>query len=225
MLPESVFNTASKNRKKEHVYLGVQTKDDKIRYESTSGGVFPVLAAYVLAKGGVVFGAVMAKDGTVHHKEAHTMEEVFPMRKAKYVQSRLEDWFEKVKRNLEKGRMVLFSGTPCQCRAVGLCFGKEYQNLFLLDMVCYGVPSPGIWRKYMNETEDKYGGKLSDFCFRDKREGDDGHTISFRIKGKEYAYPMWKDAFFRNFFITIHFVPHVIHVDFARLTGEAILPW
>lgn len=192
------------------VYMGAQAKADRIRYESSSGGVFPVLAGYALEKKGVVFGAVMEEDGVVRHKMARAMEELAPMQKTKYVQSSLEGCFESVRKCLKEGRFVLFTGTPCQCRAMRLYLERGSrkagegaavcENLLLADLVCYGAPSPGIWRKYLKEMEKRHGGKLSGFCFRDKRKKDDGHTVSFFVGEKEYAYSMREDSFCRVYF-------------------------
>ena len=194
----------------ERVYIGAQAKEDSIRYGSSSGGVFPVLARYVLERKGVVFGAVMEADGMVRHKMACMIEEFAPMRKTKYVQSSLEGCFERVRKCLEEGRFVLFTGTPCQCRAMKLYLEKksckggrgvaDCQNILITDLVCYGVPSPGIWRKYLKEMERKYGGRLSGFSFRDKRKRDNGHTVSFYAGKKEYAHPMREDSFCRVYF-------------------------
>lgn len=197
------------------LYIGAQAKEEDLRYKSSSGGVFPVLARNVLKKGGVVFGAVMCEDGVVRHKMAQRQEELAPMQKTKYVQSSLEGSFENVRNCLKEGRPVLFTGTPCQCRAMRLYLERKKEkpggdgeswertlseNLLLADLVCYGAPSPGIWRKYLRELEKKYGGKLSGFCFRDKREKDNGHTVSFSVGNKKYAHPMGEDSFCRVYF-------------------------
>lgn len=205
-----ISNCPVKPEEKERVYMGAQAKEDGIRYESSSGGVFPVLARYALEKEGVVFGAVMEEDGIVRHKMADKVEELAPMRKTKYVQSSLAGCFESVRKCLEEGRFVLFTGTPCQCRAMKLYLEKksckggrgvaDCQNILITDLVCYGVPSPGIWRKYLKEMERKYGGRLSGFSFRDKRKRDNGHTVSFYAGKKEYAHPMREDSFCRVYF-------------------------
>lgn len=200
---------------RERIYLGAQAKDGNIRYGSSSGGVFPVLAKHVIQKGGVVFGVVLDEKGIVRHKMAQTAEELEPMRKTKYVQSSLEGCFARAEKCLGEGRPVLFTGTPCQCKAMKLymeknakragCEGRGSgkllsENLLLADLVCYGAPSPGIWRKHLRELEKRYGGKLSGFCFRDKRKKDNGHTVSFFAGEKEYARPMREDSFCRVYF-------------------------
>ena len=205
------------------VFLGVRAKEDKIRFESSSGGVFPVLAEYVLSKGGVVFGAVMEKGGRVVHRDIHSASELAAMQKTKYVQSDLKGCFRKVKRYLEEGRRVLFSGTPCQCQAVKLYIGNEAENLLLADLVCYGVPSPGIWKKYVRELEKKYGGVFAGFSFRDKRKKDNGHTMALQIREKEYTWPMNQDAYCRLYFRNAILRPSCHFCDFCRPERESDL--
>ena len=86
-------------------------RNDEIRRDSTSGGVFTLLAEYILESGGVVFGA--AFDGSQHlrHTACFRKEELWRLRGAKYVQSDLEGVFREVRRWLDQ-RPVLFSGTP-----------------------------------------------------------------------------------------------------------------
>lgn len=218
------------------IYIGAQAAEEALRYKSSSGGVFPVLARNVLKKGGAVFGSVMCEDGVVRHKMAQREEELAPMQKTKYVQSSLEGGFENVEDCLRKGRPVLFTGTPCQCRAMRLYLGRKKEkagrggesrerplseNLLLVDLVCYGVPSPGIWRKYLKELEKKYGGKLSDFCFRDKREQDNGHTVSFSVGSKEYAHPMGEDSFCRVYFRNYTLRPACYFCKFCTTERES----
>ncbi len=182
------------------IYLGTQAKDDRVRFSSSSGGVFPILARYILSCGGVIFGATMDFNGVVYHKDIQSVEEIGPLQKSKYVQSEMADCFEKIGNYLKSGRKVLFAGTPCQCQAVKQYIGKKDDKLLLVDLVCYGVASPEVWKKYIGELEKKYHGKVSDFCFRDKREKDNGHTVSMKIDGKEHAYSMDQDIFCKLYF-------------------------
>ena len=72
-------------------------------------------------------------------------------RGSKYVQSRIGDSFRQTECFLKTGRKVLFSGTPCQIAGLKLFLKKEYDNLLTVDFICHGVPSPGVWRKYLKE--------------------------------------------------------------------------
>lgn len=181
-------------------YWGAQAKDDKIRFSSSSGGVFSILARYILERGGVVFGAVMVKDGGVCHRDIQDAKGLPLLQKSKYVQSDITDCYKKVKEYLERGLQVMFTGTPCQCQAMKQYIGKECDRLLLVDLICYGVPSPGVWKKYLNELEKKYHEKVSGFTFRDKQKKDNGHVVVIKTENKKWVYSMEQDLFCRLYF-------------------------
>lgn len=135
---------------------------------SSSGGVFPAVAETVLKSSGVVFGAVMDSNMTVGHASAEDMDGVAKMTGSKYVQSDLYSTFEEVKALLESGRMVLFTGTPCQVAGLASYLEKPYPGLLTADVACHGVPSPGLWEKYVSDIEKKYGCRIRAVDFRDK---------------------------------------------------------
>lgn len=142
-------------------------KEEYVR-DSSSGGVFPSLAEAVLKKGGIVYGAVLDADMTVCHSEAEDMAGVERMRGAKYVQSDLYSTFEEVKDALSAGRQVLFSGTPCQAAGLRAYLGGSHEGLLTVDCACHGVPSPGLWEKYVKALEASCGGRMKYVRFRDK---------------------------------------------------------
>ena len=145
-------------------------KDETIRAKSSSGGVFHALANWTIERGGVVFGARFDDNWEVMHDYAETMEGVVPFMGSKYVQSRIGDTYKRAKSFLEQGRWVLFSGTPCQLGGLRIFLGKEYERLIQVDVICYGVPSPKVWRGYLNEYIQKHG-QISNVTFRDKTNG------------------------------------------------------
>lgn len=175
---------------------------EELRFNSSSGGVFPVLAQHILEQGGAVCAAAMDDDMVVRHRVIYKAEEVQRLTKTKYVQSRIGNCFKEIKKRLIENpeTKVLFVGTPCQCEGLKLFLKKGYPNLINASLICYGVPSPGSWAKYVKKTEKKYGGKMSAFDFRDKRAHDSGHTVSFSIDGKEQAYSMYKDEYCLKYF-------------------------
>ena len=79
--------------------------------------------------------------------------------------------FPAVKSELEKGTMVCFTGTPCQISGLLNFLGKEYENLITIDMICKGVPSPKLWKKYVDFQEKKYKSKIKKVSFRKKTYG------------------------------------------------------
>ncbi len=141
-------------------------RNEAVRRESSSGGVFTLLAEAVIARGGVVFGARFDSDWTVRHDKAETSEELVAFRGSKYLQSRIGETFIEAKCHLSEGREVLFSGTPCQIAGLKGYLNKEYDNLLTVDFVCHGVPSPGAWKKYLEEKSRALSapaGKNTDF--------------------------------------------------------------
>lgn len=128
-----------------------KNKDLQKRELSSSGGHFIALAERVIEKGGVVFGVVFDENWEAHHVAATTLAELQPMMRSKYMQSRVENTFAEAEKYLNEGREVMYTGTPCQIAALKLFLRKEYSNLLTVDVICHGVPSPGVWRKYLQE--------------------------------------------------------------------------
>lgn len=151
----------------------VKHADEKVREASTSGGMFTALSDFVLAKKGIVYGAAFSKpDFKVHHIRAETIAERDRMRGSKYVQSEIGMVFPVIKSELEKGRDVLFTGTPCQVAGLKAYLGDtQFEKLILCDLVCHGTPSPLIWTEYIELLQKKHGKKLDDFKLRDKGFG------------------------------------------------------
>ena len=137
-------------RKPLQVYA-VNNPNEEIRMKSSSGGVFTLLAETIIQEGGVVFGARFNDDWEVIHDYTETKEGLAAFRGSKYVQSRIGESYCQVERFLKKGRKVLFTGTPCQIAGLNLFLRKEYDNLLTVDFICHGVPSPGVWKNYLEE--------------------------------------------------------------------------
>ncbi|WP_130870447.1 polysaccharide pyruvyl transferase family protein [Intestinimonas massiliensis (ex Afouda et al. 2020)] len=149
----------------------VWNSDEAERVKSSSGGFFSLLARRVLSQGGAVFGTVLDEDMTARHVCARTEEELAPMRGSKYVQSDLGDSFHQVKELLEAGTPVLFSGVPCQVDGLKHYLGKNYENLLTCDLVCHGVPSPAVFRAWLDGLEAAHGAKVTGVRFKDKSHG------------------------------------------------------
>ncbi len=135
--------------------LAVKNRNEDERMASSSGGVFVALAKKVIDQGGVVFGAVFDENWEVKHTYAESMGGVRPMMGSKYVQSRIGDTFRQAEKFLKDGRKVLFTGSPCQITALHNYLRKDYPNLLSVDFLCHGVPSPGVWRRYLDEVLDR----------------------------------------------------------------------
>lgn len=162
----------------------------KNRYEddrdmSSSGGVFSLMCKYVISQKGVVFGAAFDESFSVSHMHAETSEGCEKFRGSKYVQSKIGDSYIKAKQFLDSERVVLFSGTPCQIAGLETFLRKKYKNLIMIDIACHGVPSPSVYKKYVDLLEEKNKSKISSISFRDKSTG--WSKYSFRVDFKNGA--------------------------------------
>lgn len=146
-------------------------KDDVIRKNSSSGGIFSLLAEKVLLQQGVVFGAMFNGCWDVVHGFVEHGFEIEKLRGSKYVQSNIGDCFTIAQSFLKEGRMVLFSGTPCQIAGLQLFLGRDYDNLLAVDFICHGVPSPKVWRWYLKQLEKECRSTIKEICFRNKDYG------------------------------------------------------
>ena len=148
----------------------VRTKNRCFLEKCTSGGVFTTLAYEFVRNGGVAYGAIYDDDFNVVHSRVDNIEHIENLAGSKYIQSFLGDTFKSVKKDLSGKQKVLFCGTPCQVAGVKAFLQKNYDNLYCVDLVCHGVPSPKIWRAYLKLIQEK-NGKLSYVNFRSKYYG------------------------------------------------------
>lgn len=163
---------------------GARHKDMNEVESSRSGAVFIAISDWILAHGGVVYGAGYTDHFRVVHKRAATKEQRNEFKGSKYVQSDLTGIFRQVKKDLKDGLVVLFSGTPCQTAGLNSYIGKKLrENLYLVDIVCHGVPGPFIWRDYIAYLEKKQGDEIVRVNFRDKQQfGWKAHKETFIFK-------------------------------------------
>jgi len=171
---------------------------------SRSGAAFIALSDWVIEHGGIVYGAGYTDHFRVVHKRAVSKEERNEFKGSKYVQSDLTGVFRQVKADLKAGLLVMFSGTPCQTAGLNSYIGKKLrENLYLVDIVCHGVPGPFIWRDYLAYLERKHGDKICWVNFRDKQlYGWTAHHESFKFVnggGKmTFTYTFYKHIMFRH---------------------------
>ncbi len=141
-----------------------KNKDDCIREESSSGGVFRALAQYIISKDGVVYGAETDSNFVVRHSAADNMDDAKKFSGSKYVQSQMNESFTDIRQLLENKRYVLFSGTPCQVAGLKLFLGKDYETLYTVDFICHGVPSPLMWKHFIDSVKQQNGGIKAVVC-------------------------------------------------------------
>lgn len=160
-------------------------KDKQTLKESASGGVFSTLAEYVLSKSGAVCGCVYDDNLIPIHICSEKEEDAICMRKSKYVQSNVGYVYRDILTRLKKGQMVLFTGTPCQVSALYSVVGKDFSNLITIDLICHGVPSSYLFKKFIEYLESKYKTQVISFDFRSKKYGWLRYTSEFKdSKGK-----------------------------------------
>ena len=185
-----------------------KAKDDELRLQSSSGGIFSLLARQIIKQGGIVFGAGWDRSAwRVVHKSAENEQDLDELRGSKYVQSDTCGIYAKVKSQLATGRPVMFSGTPCQIAALRSFLGREYGNLVLADVICHAVPSPLAWRKYLetrirsaNMTGSAVGQAIRRISFRRKNCGWKRFSLSLDFaNGGEYRQTLDKDSFLQAF--------------------------
>ena len=190
------------------VAFGARHKDMNEVATSRSGAAFIAMSDYVLEQGGAVYGAGYTDHFRVVHKRATTKEQRDEFKGSKYVQSDPADTFREVKKDLRDGLTVLFSGTPCQTAGLNAYVGgKLRERLILVDIVCHGVPSPSIWRDYVQYLEDKAKVPIVHADFREKAQcGWQEHKEAFKYAGREdssdirssYTYFFYKHIMFRH---------------------------
>jgi len=123
-----------------------------IRKDSTSGGVASAFYNYIIKEGGICYGVVFDSEYRAVFKRAKTFDELTDFKGSKYVHAYINDAFKEAKSDLNSGRLVLFIGTPCQIAGLKKYLGKDYANLYSIDIVCHGVPS----QKMLRENIESY---------------------------------------------------------------------
>lgn len=195
----------------------VFNKNEKIRLESSSGGIFSLLAEYVINNHGSVYGAVFDEDFNVKHIKIISLQDIELLRGSKYVQSKMEDVFKFIKNDLKNNKLVLFTGTPCQIVGLQSFLQKKYDNLILMDIVCHGVPSPLVWQKYINELKEYYKQDIQQICFRDKSTGWKTYSIKFLFNKDMYKDFGFKNIYMKGFLNDIYLRPSCYNCNFKGI--------
>ncbi len=199
-----------------------RSNDDVLRLESSSGGVFTLLARQTLSTGGVVFGAGWSDDLHVVHKAAENEEQLAELRGSKYVQSEVGHTYQEAKAQLERGRKVLYSGTPCHIAGLKAFLQRDYPNLLCVDLICHAVPSPKVFALYKRELEAKYGAQAARISFRSKESGWKRFSLVFSFEnGKSNRETLGVDPFLRGFLQELYNRPSCHQCRFRELRSGA----
>lgn len=166
-------------------YYGLYVKDKNLLLSSSSGGVFSGIASYILEKRGVVFGCSYDDNLIAKHIVVSSCDDLIKLQGSKYVASDTNDTYTQVKKILDKSsKMVLYTGTPCQIAGLKAFLGKDYSNLYTIDLICHGTPSQKLFSKYIEWLGNKMKGKVIYYGFRDKDVGGWSCGGKFKTKTK-----------------------------------------
>ena len=165
--------------------IAAKNNKENERFLSSSGGIFYLLAEYIINQGGVVVGCRFNEEMEAVHSIAESMEELKPLMSSKYVQSNTEGIYRIVRDKLREGRRVLYSGVPCQVAALKNYLHKPYENLVTVDVLCHGVPSPKIFKEYRESLERRYENKTQSVNFRWKEKSWKRLFINVVFKNKK----------------------------------------
>lgn len=215
-----ILNVKKELKQKQDGYI-VSNKNNIILNQSTSGGAFSPIANYIISNGGYVFGAAFDNQFDVNHQCINNKKDLLKFRNSKYVQSNIGNTFKIAKKLLDDGKMVCYSGTPCQIEGLKKFLKKDYNNLILVDVVCRAVPSPGIWKKYKEMLRKKYG-EISQIVFRDKKLGYQYSTMMVKFKnGKIIRNGIESDPWLRMFFSGMIIRPSCSNCKFRKKYRES----
>lgn len=192
-------NSVANYREIKQLYAAF-SKNDDIRKNSASGGLFAELAEYVLKKGGTICGAAFDSDMKLKHIFAKDKNNLKKICGTKYLQSDTTYCYSSIKKLLDNNETVLFSGTPCQVDALYRYLkDKDYDNLITVDLICHGVPSPKVLEKLINSYSVLNGERVVDINFRNKFPGWRKFTMKMYFSsGKELLDNSYIELFWRN---------------------------
>lgn len=206
-------NTMLKTETKAYACYNLNEQE---RRDSSSGGIFVLLAKEVLRRNGVVFGAAFDDNFVVKHIKITTEKDLIKLMGSKYVQSTIGTTYREVKDFLNKGVTVLYTGTPCQIEGLKSFLGKDYPQLYTQDIICHGVPSPKVWEKYMAYRIKKDKEIPTGISFRNKDQGWVLFNMKFFYNKKIYCKNQTQDLFLRTFLRNICLRDSCYHCHFKK---------
>lgn len=221
-LCEKVCPIINKTKNSEEIHklemYAAYNKDDNILRKSSSGGIFWLLAKWIFNNNGIVYGVI--QDGTydVKYARAENEEQCQAMRGSKYLQAKVDDTYLKVKEDLENDKFVLFSGTPCQIAGLYKVLNKNYEKLYTVDVVCHGVPSSKVYRRYIENIQCKYNKEVINIKWRDKVNGWGPNRITLYFKDNtKHTTISRENPFQKGFLDNIYLRPSCYKCIYARL--------
>ncbi len=193
--------------------------NEHVRMQASSGGIFSALAQIIIQWKGIVFGAAFTDRHLVEHIGVEREEDLHVLRKSKYVQSNVGQCLSKAKGHLENGRYVLFSGLPCQIAGLYSYLGKDYERLYTVDLLCKGVPSPGVFSTFISSIEKRYKSVVQTYLFRDKKYGSErAVSVVVFTNGKQLVLPLTQTSFGSGFSTELFLRPSCYPCKYRHIT-------
>ena len=195
-----------------------KNNSDELRRKSSSGALFSALADIIIAKGGVVYGVKMDNSIVAVFSSSESENGIDAFKGSKYVQAYVGNSFRDVKKSLVCGKPVLFTGTPCQVAGLKNFLRKDYPNLFTLDFLCHGVPSPKTFSKNVKEWEQKEHDEIVSYHFRDKLKSWNlfNTRIAFRKGRIMTAFSRLQDSYFQLFLFNFGLQEACYHCQYTK---------
>ncbi|MDR0920734.1 MAG: polysaccharide pyruvyl transferase family protein [Oscillospiraceae bacterium] len=193
-------NNKPKREKYEPIgYIGYAA-DDETRVNSSSGGIYQVMANYVLEQGGSVIGVKYDENFVATYDIAETKEQSYAFRYSKYVEPKHGDIYNKTKTALETGKLVLFTGSPCKVAGLKNFLKKEYDNLFTAEIICHSTCTPKILKQWLDFIQTKENSELIYFTHRTPKAPTLSHAVEYRFKNdNSYVKDCFDDAYMKRF--------------------------
>lgn len=190
------INCLNENKSINKCYVGYDKNTDRILDKASSGNIFELLANYILRNNGIVVGAAFNENNELRHIIINDVKDLRKLKGSKYLQSNLNDIISHMK-NIKDDKMILFVGTPCQVAAVKNVIKNN--NLFCIDIICHGVPSPKLFKKYIGELECEANDKIIDYNFRSKLTGWDSYSNTIEFKNKTKSMLRFNNPYMKLF--------------------------
>lgn len=198
---ENVCPEINKIAQKENIKYGAAgyIKDKDARMNSTSGGAAYLFSKKVTSDGGAAVGVAFDEEFQTHFVIAEDDEQIKSLQGSKYPQSRVGNVYSEIKKMLADGRKVIFFGTPCQTFGLKNFLGQKYDNLIVIDIICYGVPSPAVWKNYLDERFA--GEKISEVIFKSKIKGWKKWQVFVKTDKTEYSAEKLNDIYMSSYLL------------------------
>lgn len=219
-----VANKPKDDSKSPDAYAAINN-DTTVRLKSSSGGIFYQIANCIIKNGGVVVGAAFDSDyQKVSHQICNSTDEINKLMGSKYVQSSTKDIYQQTEEILKLGKQVLFTGTPCQIAGLYAYLRQDYDNLFTQDLICHGVPSPQMWKEYLDCRKKEHSSEIASVSFRNKRDSWKKYALNIDFKnGNNYFKSVTEDVYMRGYLSHLFIRPSCTLCSFKQIHRQSDL--